>query len=65
MAVYVLIWTTKMNSLCVVSLLEAGVMRNSEDVEEVRGTNPPTLSSAILVESSWEITKLLGSFRCS
>ena len=50
-----------MNSLCVVSLLEAGVMRNSGD-GEVRGANPPTLSSAILVESSWEITKLLGSF---
>ena len=51
-----------MNSFGDVSLLEAGVMRNSGDGEEVRGADPPTLSSAILVESSWEITKLLGSF---
>jgi hypothetical protein len=38
---YVLIGTTKTYSLCVdVSLLESGVMRNSGDGEEVRGTNP-------------------------
>lgn len=38
----VLIGTTKMYSLCVVvSLLEAGVMRNSGE-GEVRGTNPPS-----------------------
>jgi len=49
-----------MNSLSVVSLSEVGVMRNSGDGEEE--TNPPTLSCAILVEGSWEITKLLGSF---
>lgn len=43
--------------------VEAGVMRNCGDGEEVRETNPPhTPSCAILVEGSWEITKLLGSF---
>jgi len=61
MAVCVLIWNTEMNSLSVVSFLEVGVMRNSGDGEEERQI-PPTLSCAILVEGSWEITKLLGSF---
>jgi hypothetical protein len=48
-----------MYSLCVdVSLLEAGVMRNSGKGEE--RDKSPTLSSAVFVEISWEIMKLLG-----
>jgi hypothetical protein len=53
-----------MNSLYSVdvSLSEAGVMRNGEKAKGANLPPTPTLSSAIFVESSWEITKLLGPF---